>query len=71
MDATIGQTYTVRFTGPRLSGKRFSDAVKLVKKAGGTYDAASKTWTVTPADVHDVSSLHYLAASYDAAVEQA
>lgn len=47
-------TYTVKFTGPRLSGKRFNDALALVKGADGKYDSATKTWTVTvrPPVVH-------------------
>lgn len=40
-------TYTVKFTGPRLSPKRFKDALALVKGADGSYDATTKTWTVT------------------------
>ncbi|SRR6266702_3314384 len=40
-------TYTVRFTGPRHSPKRFRDMVKYAKDAGGSFDSASKTWTVT------------------------
>lgn len=46
IDITPG-TYTVKFTGPRLSAKRFNDALALVKGADGKYDAATKTWTVT------------------------
>jgi len=42
-------TYKIRFDG-KLSGKRFQDALKLVKDAGGTYDKPSKTWTVTAED---------------------
>jgi hypothetical protein len=42
-------TYKVRFAG-QLSGKRFQDALKLVKDAGGTYDEATRTWTVVAGD---------------------
>lgn len=51
-------TYKVQFTG-RLSGKRFHDAVKLVKDAGGNYDGTTKTWTVVAEDETRVAGTCY------------
>lgn len=46
----MSTTYKVQFTGPRLSGKRFNDALQLVKNAGATYEESTKTWTVVVPD---------------------
>lgn len=44
---TAPGTYTLRFAGPRLSDKRFRDAVEYAKSANAVYDPATRTWTAT------------------------
>jgi len=46
-EITAPGTYILRFDGPRLSGKRFRDAVDYAKSANAKYDPDAKTWTVT------------------------
>lgn len=75
---TPGATYAVRFEYG-LSGKRFRDAVKLVKEINdyatstSSFDTASKTWTVTlGADADGAKNdLYWAVQSYGAIAERA
>lgn len=78
-EITAGGTYTVRFAYGQLSPKRFRDAVNYVRGiksyegSTSSYDAATRTWTVTLAAgaQRALADLRAVACAYDGIVERA